>query len=100
VIARAVDPDGRAVVLTRDGWAHVIAGHPEMAGQRELVMRAIAEPEHRAPDVRPLRARYFLRSAGPSRWIRVVVDFSEAEAFVVTAFPERRDPPRWQTSTR
>jgi hypothetical protein len=61
-------------------------------------MRAIARPDHRAPDVRPGRERYFLRGAGPSRWLRVVVDSAKAEAVVVTAFPERRDPPGWQTS--
>lgn len=96
--ARTVDPDGREVVLTRDGWDHVLASHPELAGQLDLVLRAIAEPDHRAPDARAGRERYFLRSVGPSRWLRVVVDYSESEAFVVTAFPERRDPPGWQTS--
>ena len=96
--ARAVDPDGREIVLTRDGWDHVLTSHPEMAGQLDLVLRAIAEPDHRAPDARRGRERYFLRGLGPSRWLRVVVNFSGAEAIVVTAFPERRDPPGWQTS--
>lgn len=55
---RAVDPDGREVVLTRDGWRHVLASHPELAGQLELVLRAIAEPDHRAPDARAGREHF------------------------------------------
>lgn len=97
-LARALDPDGREVVLTHDAWRHVIAGHPELADHRDLLMRAIAEPEHRSADRRPGRERYFVRG-GPSRWVRVVVDFSQTEAVVVTAFSERRDPPGWQTSS-
>jgi hypothetical protein len=100
IIDRAIDPDGRVVVLTRERWGHILAGHPELAACRPLVMRAIGRPDHRAPDLLTTRERYFLRGVGPSRWLRVVVDFSEAEAEVVTAFAERRDPSGWQTSTR
>lgn len=96
---RAVNPDGREVVLPDDAWRHIIASHPEMSEYRDAILRAIAEPDLRRPDVRPAREGYFLRGAGPSRWIRVVVDFSHSEAFVVTAFAERRDPPGWRTSS-
>lgn len=97
LIARVANPDGRVVALTRDGWAHIVARHPEMSGEREALLRAIEAPDLRAPDARPGRERYFLRG-GPSRWILVIVDLADEEAFVVTAFAERRDPPGWQTS--
>jgi hypothetical protein len=99
-VARAVDPDGREVLLSGEGWGHIVENHPELAPDQELVMRAIARPDHRAPDERRGRERYFLRTETPSRWLRVVVDFSGPVAVVVTAFPERRDPPGWQTSSR
>jgi hypothetical protein len=32
VIAHCEDPDGRAVVLERETWRHIIDNHPKMRG--------------------------------------------------------------------
>jgi hypothetical protein len=95
VLCETVDPDGRPVVLIRAGWDHIVRRHPEMAGRQSDVMRAVSEPQHREPDRRPGRERFWRSGEGPSRWLLVVVDFDPQPARVVTAFGNRADPPGW-----
>src|SRR5947209_19976954 len=42
--------------------------------------------ETSADDVVPGRAGFYRHDLGPGRWLRVVVDFNQSPAFVVTAF--------------
>lgn len=77
------DRDGRTVVLLVRTWAHILDGHPEMLDHLGSVMETIADPEHREPDPRPGRERYF-RRGGPERWIRVVAEFAGRRDRVVT----------------
>ncbi|WP_249012280.1 DUF4258 domain-containing protein [Conexibacter sp. DBS9H8] len=94
-LACVLDPDGRTVQLTADAWAHVLVTHAEIEPYRDHVLEAVAKPDHRELDPRPGRERFWALGLGPSRWLRVVVDFSEAPAQVVTAFGNRKDPPGW-----
>lgn len=52
---------------------------------------AIRAPDHREPDPRAGRERYFARG-GPLRWIRVVTELQGDVDRVVTAFPQSNDP--------
>jgi hypothetical protein len=90
------DPTGRAVVLDAAGWRHIRENHPEMADHRAAVLATVRRPDHRRPDPRPGRERYYRRGIGPSRWCLVVVDFTRQPARVVTAFATRRDPEGWR----
>jgi len=63
-----------------------------MARFERAIMDAISHPDVRADDVRPGRERYFASGAGPTRWLRVVVEYEGAEGVVVTAFGQRDDP--------
>jgi hypothetical protein len=83
------------VVLDESGWEHVLDEHGEMEPHSASVMAAITAPEFRQPDPRAGRERYWRRGLGPSRWLRVVVDFSTDPARVVTAYGNRKDPPDW-----
>lgn len=93
--SEAVDPDGRRVVLDIAAWRHIIEEHQELARDREAVFATVAAPDHRGPDPRPGRERYWRRGLGPSRWLMVVVDFDSVPARVVTAYGNRKDPPGW-----
>lgn len=92
VLAETVDPDGRRIILDYEGWEHILEEHPEMATSREQIMATIRSPDHRRPDPRPGRERYYSRDLGPSRWLFVVVDFSETPPRIVTAYANRKAP--------
>ena len=89
----AVDPDGRRVALDVAGWRHIVEEHPELARHRDAVLATVAAPDHRGPDPRQGRERYWRRGMGPTRWLMVVVDFTSVPPRVVTAYGNRKDPP-------
>lgn len=93
VLAETTDPDGRTVVLDDEGWEHILHEHLELAPYRHEIMATVNSPDHRRPDPRPGRERYYSRDAGPSRWLFVVVHFNETPARIVTAYANRKDPP-------
>ncbi|MBV9339053.1 MAG: hypothetical protein JO243_24455 [Solirubrobacterales bacterium] len=80
---------------TLRGWQHVIEEHPELEPHRDAVLDVVAAPDHRGPDPRTGRERYWRRGLGPSRWLMVVVDYVSVPARVVTAYGNRKDPPGW-----
>jgi hypothetical protein len=69
--------------------------HEELADAQDAILATVAAPDHRAPDPRPGRERYWRRGVGPSRWLMVVVAFSAVPARIVTAYGNRKDPPGW-----
>lgn len=88
-------PDGRFVLLLAHAWQHVLAGHPEMEEHVQAVIDTVEQPDHREPDPRAGRERYF-RRGGPERWIRVVVELDGPIDRVVTAFPQTNAPEGWR----
>lgn len=91
VIASTRDPDGRLVQLDARAWDHVLEEHAEMTEHLDDVMSAIDSPDHREPDPRAGRQRYF-RRGGPMAWVRVITEFVGDEDRIVTAFPQSNDP--------
>ena len=91
-IVEVVDPNGRRVRLDREAVAHIIGSHPEMEPHIEEIIEAISSPDAIERDPWPGRQRYFRRGAGPSTWLRVVVDLDHKPARVVTAFGLRKGP--------
>ena len=93
----AKDPTGVRVVVPADLWRDkILRGHPELAPHLADVLRAVAEPDRVLPDpVYELRRRHYLRGAGPSRWLLVVVSYEQEPARVISAFGNRKDPRSW-----
>jgi hypothetical protein len=74
----------------------ILRDHPELAPHLADVLRAIAEPDRVLPDpVYEHRRRYYLRGAGPSRWLLVVVSYEQEPARLISAFGNRKDPRSW-----
>jgi hypothetical protein len=71
----ATDPDGVRVVLSAALWREkMLRDHPELTPHLDDVLRAVAAPDHLVPDPGfEGRRRFYLRGAGPSRWLLVVV---------------------------
>lgn len=93
----ARDQDGRRVVLPRELWqGKILRGHPELSDYLADVLRAVGEPDIVLADpVFENRRRHYLRGAGPSSWLLVVVSYEQEPARVITAFGNRKDPRSW-----
>jgi hypothetical protein len=64
----------------------------ESFGVLVLPYPRVEHADHREPDARVGRERYF-RRGGPLRWLRVVTELTDAGTDrVVTAFPQSNDP--------
>ncbi len=93
ILASVIDPQGRAVELTRERWAHIVDGPPELARHQADVLSTVTSPSRQAKGHREGEEWFYHDGAGPSRWLKVVVLYGQGAAgFIVTAFPRRRLP--------
>jgi hypothetical protein len=89
------DPDGRNVEFTEESWRHVIVDRPSRPNDVDEILAAVADPDFREDDPILGRERFYRRQITDKvRWLRVIVDFNQEAAFVVTAFVQRKDPTR------
>jgi hypothetical protein len=88
------DPHGRAVVFDAVSQLHLARRRPWLLDHVDAVMATISEPDWRQQDPRPTRERFYRQHLDQKRWLRVVVDFSEEPAWVVTVVIQRNDPRR------
>jgi hypothetical protein len=95
--AETTDPAGARVVLDGRLWGEKIArDHPEIATHKGDALRAVSAPDHVAPDPASAnRKRFYLRNAGPSRWLLVVVSYEQTPARIISGFANRKDPKTW-----
>ena len=81
------------MLLTTERWKHILDGHPELAMHEDGVLRAVEAPTEARPGREPGEEWFYLRDAGPSRWLKVVVLFEgSTKGRIITAFPRRRKP--------
>jgi hypothetical protein len=88
----ATDPDGRAVILDERTISHLQSRRPQMVGYAAALLDTVSRPDLREHDPVSGRERFYRRDLDPRRWLRVVVDFNESPAFVVTAFVQDNAP--------
>lgn len=94
-IARTTDPYGREVVFDEGSYRHMEERRPVFLGYIDVILETIARPDHREPDPEPSRERFYRQNAvDPGRWLRVVVDFDETPARIVTALVQTIGPRR------
>lgn len=88
------DPDGREVVFDGGSHLHLALGtRSRLLEYVETILAAVAMPDHRRTDPRPGRERFYRQNPlDPERWLRVVVDFNDVPAWVVTAVVQKGDP--------
>jgi hypothetical protein len=94
VIATADTAAGQSIVITASAWSHITSEHPEMADYGHAILETAVDPEIALDDPRPGRRRHYRFQAGPSRWLRVIVDFNQEPAQIVTAHAHRKEPPQ------
>jgi hypothetical protein len=86
------DPNGRKVVFDERTERHLAQRRPQMLKHMSAILDTMARPDTREEDPAPGRERFFRRDLDTSRSLRVVVDFNQSPAFVVTAFVQDMRP--------
>jgi SMC interacting uncharacterized protein involved in chromosome segregation len=92
----AIDPDGRRVVFDAGSRLHLALGRRhELLDHVDAILETVERPDHRAADPRPGRERFYRQNVvAPRRWLRVVVDFNDEPAWIVTVLVQTHDPRR------
>ena len=79
----------RSVRLTDERLAHILE-HPEMQQIEESIARTLREPHlvrsSRSDEAVRLFYEFYARTIVGGKWLCVVVKYSEADAFIVTAY--------------
>jgi hypothetical protein len=86
------DPDDRLVVFDAGTRQYLALGRPELVDEVDVILGAVAHPDHRIEDAIPGREHFYRRDLDPRRWLRVVVDFNDEPAWVVTALVQNNLP--------
>jgi hypothetical protein len=91
---RTTDPDGREVVFDAGSHLHLARRQrSRLLDQVDEILAAVQTPAFREEDPVPGRERFYRRfDADDERWLRVVVDFNDEPAWIVTAFVQDNDP--------
>jgi hypothetical protein len=98
LVGEAWDLEGNRVVISTDIWrGKVLRAHPALSPHFGEVLRAIYAPDHILPDPDfKQRRHHYLRGAGPSRWLLVVLSYEQEPVRLISAFPRRKDPDLWR----
>ena len=90
----AVDPDRREVVFDAGSQLHLAKGRRAwLLEHLDLIMATVERPDYREDDPRGGRERFYRQNVlDPSRWLRVVVDFNDVPAWIVTVLVQDNDP--------
>ena len=91
---RVTDPDGRDVVFDAGSHLHLAQGlRANLLDHLDTILGAIERPDYRHDDPLPGRERFYRDNFPvPGTWLRVVVDFNDEPAWVVTGLVEENDP--------
>lgn len=89
---QTTDPDGRVVVFDAGSHLHLARRRPWLLDHIDAIMETVARPDFHALDWVPGRERFYRQHIEPSRWLRVVVDFNEEPAWVVTVVVQDDNP--------
>lgn len=86
------DPDGRRVELTDERWVHISDRHPEIEPYEDAVLRAIGQPDRHMAGSLENEEWYYVKTAAPSNWLKVVVAYAGGRGYIVTAHARRSMP--------
>jgi len=87
-----IDPDGRRVVFDAGSHLHLAARRPWLLDDIDAILDTVARPDLHVLDPTGGRERFYRERPFPGGWLRVVVDFSEDPAWIVTAVVQDNDP--------
>ena len=87
------DPNGRLVVFDARSRGHLAIRRPWLLDHIDAILSAVEIPDYQADDpAREGREHFYRQDLAARRWLRVVVDFNETPAWIVTAAVQTNDP--------
>jgi hypothetical protein len=86
------DPDGRRVVFDAGSHLHLAAKRPWLLDEIDTVLETVSHPDLQVFGPEGNRERYYRQNPFTHGWLRVVVDYSEEPAWIVTAVVQDNDP--------
>lgn len=91
---RTTDPDGREVVFDAGTELHLAEGRRGWLLEHvDLILATVSLPDHREEDPRAGRERFYRQNLlDRGRWLRVVIDFNDVPAWIVTVLVQDNDP--------
>ena len=87
-----IDPGGRRVVFDAGSHLHLAAKRPWLLDEIDTILDTVAHPDLHVLDPEGDRERYYRENPFPDGWLRVVVDYGEEPAWIVTAVVQDNDP--------
>lgn len=72
--------------FTEERQRHILDAHPELGAHLADILGAVTAPTKREAGRQSNEVWYFLRGAGRSRWLQVVVAYAQGQGWIVTAF--------------
>ena len=86
------DQFGRDVVFDAGSHLH-LARRSELLDHVDEILGAVETPDFQEDDPVPGRERFYrMNFLEADRWLRVIVDFNDVPAWIVTAFVQEQDP--------
>ena len=80
------------MVLTDEGWGHIVRKHPEITRLRAVIVGTVAAPDESIAGHLSGEEWFYRQGAGPARWLRVVVHYEADMGVIVTGFSRRSFP--------
>ena len=88
------DSFGRQIVFDAGSHLHLAINRDWLLDHVDTILATVVAPDFAESDPWPHRERFYRSHFDQRRWLRVVVDFSEDPAWIVTAIIQRNDPRR------
>jgi hypothetical protein len=82
------------VVFDAGSHLHLALSRPRLLDHLDAILETVSQPDFQELDPQWGRERFYQRHFDSRRWLRVVVDFGEEPAWVVTALVQSHDPRR------
>jgi hypothetical protein len=83
---------GRSITLTEERWRHIVQGHVALDGHHLAIKAALEKADEIGRGNSPGSELIYGRDLGPARWLAVVVACERKTGFIVTAYPQNKDP--------
>jgi NADPH-dependent 2,4-dienoyl-CoA reductase/sulfur reductase-like enzyme len=84
----AISKTGRKIRLTGERWSHIIESHDYMAGNKDLVLETLEDPDIIVDDEEDalIAVKHYLKTSIGEKDVAVVYKESEYDGFVITTF--------------